>query len=374
MTAAQAINRMADRKSPDLEDCHRFATEAARWEAVQKRDRQADGHFFFAVRTTGVYCKPSCAARLPKRENVVFFGAADSARHAGFRACKRCRPELAEADSPIMQAVTAAARLISTAIQNEDLVPSLDQLAERAGYSPFHFHRLFKKILGLTPKNYVNALRSNRVREELSLGSTVTEAIHGAGYSSSSRFYESAAARLGMAPTTHKKGGEGETIRYSVGVTSLGLILVAATDRGICAIQFGDTEDDLVARLKFRFSKAVLVGEDEAFGATIDQVVRVVEAPQFAHDLPLDVRGTAFQERVWQALQTIPVGQTSTYAEIAAKIGQPKAARAVAQACAANPAAVVVPCHRVVRSNGNLSGYRWGVTRKAELLKREGGR
>jgi AraC family transcriptional regulator, regulatory protein of adaptative response / methylated-DNA-[protein]-cysteine methyltransferase len=374
MTAAQAMRLMEAPDSPETDSRPRFEDEAACWAAVQKRDRRADGHFFFAVRTTGVYCKPSCAARLPKRENVIFFTAPEGARHAGFRACKRCRPDLSEADSPAVQAVTAAARSIEAAVEGEDLVPSLDQLAERAGYSPFHFHRLFKKILGLTPKNYINALRSQRVRQELSLGSTVTEAIHGAGYSSSSRFYETAAARLGMAPTAHRKGGEGETIRYSVGATSLGLILVAATDRGICAIQFGDKAADLVAQFRSRFSKANLVGDDEAFRSTIDQVVRFVEAPQFAHELPLDVRGTAFQERVWQALQTIPVGQTSTYSEIAAKIGQPKAVRAVAQACAANPAAVVVPCHRVVRSNGDLSGYRWGVKRKAELLKREGGR
>jgi AraC family transcriptional regulator of adaptative response/methylated-DNA-[protein]-cysteine methyltransferase len=371
MTNAKTLMLM-DRSDPQNPlDTLCFQSDASRWEAVQVRDRRADGYFFFAVRTTGIYCKPSCSARLPKRENVAFFDAAESARQAGFRACKRCRPEESEVNSPTVQAVTAVARLIEAAVSNEDPIPPLDKLAARAGYSPFHFHRLFKKVLGLTPKHYINAVRSDRLRQELSSSSTVTEAIHGAGYSSSSRFYESAKARLGMAPSTHKKGGAGETIRYSIGATSLGLILVAATDRGICAIQFGEEEGNLVAQLKAQFSKARFIGNDTAFRSTIDRVVQFVEAPRLAHDLPVDVRGTAFQERVWQALQTISAGQTSTYGEIAVLIGQPKAVRAVAQACAANPAAVVIPCHRIVRSDGNLSGYRWGAARKAELLKRE---
>jgi AraC family transcriptional regulator of adaptative response/methylated-DNA-[protein]-cysteine methyltransferase len=326
----------------------------------------------FAVRTTGVYCKPSCAARQPKPENVLFFDTSEEARGAGFRPCKRCRPEERTVTNIQTEAVTAAARLIEAAIEREEAAPSLDNLAERAGYSPFHFHRLFKKVLGLTPKAYANAARSGRLRQELAESATITEAIHGAGYSSSSRFYETAGARLGMTPSTHRKGGVGETIRFAVRKCSLGLILVAATARGICTIQFGDDEDQLIERLKIRFERARFVANDGNFKSMIDQVLRLVESPQLGHDLPLDVQGTAFQERVWQALRNIPAGRTSTYAEIAAAIGEPKAVRAVAQACGANPTAVAIPCHRVVHSNGDPSGYRWGSERKLKLLKREG--
>jgi len=351
-----------------------FADAEARWRAVASRDPRADGAFFFAVRTTGIFCKPSCPSRTPNRVNVTFHERADEARKLGFRACKRCRPDVADEDQLAVQAVGAAARLIAQAVAREEQAPSLARLAEKAGFSPFHFHRMFKRALGVTPKAYAAHLRSQRLQAELRDGATVTEAIHGAGYSSSSRFYETAGARLGMAPRTRRVGASGETIRHMVCATSLGPLLVAATARGVCAIQFGDSAEMLLADLRLRFPKAELIEGDAAFEALVGQVVALVEQPRAGHGLPLDIRGTAFQERVWRALRAIPIGRTASYAEIAEAIGQPSASRGVAQACAANPAAVAVPCHRVVRSDGGLSGYRWGVERKAELLKREGAR
>jgi AraC family transcriptional regulator of adaptative response/methylated-DNA-[protein]-cysteine methyltransferase len=346
--------------------------ETARWHAVETRDAAADGRFVFAVRSTGIYCKPSCAARRAKRENVSFYDTPEAARSDGFRACKRCRPDEAATDSLAAQAVTAAARMIDRALATEEPVPGLEELAARAGFSMYHFHRLFRKTLGVTPKAYASAARAGRMREELAASGSVTEAIYGAGYSSSSRFYETAAGRLGMRPATHRDGGRGETIRYAVSPCSLGLVLVAATPKGVCAIQFGDEGDSLVAGLKARFPQAAISDGDAGFAAMVADVVALVENPGLGHAVPLDVRGTAFQERVWQALRAVPAGRTASYAEIAEAIGQPRAVRGVAQACAANPAAVAIPCHRIVRSDGTLSGYRWGAKRKAELLKREG--
>ncbi len=351
-----------------------FSSDGARWRAVENRDAAADGRFVFAVRSTGIYCKPSCASRRAKRENISFHDTPEAARRLGFRACKRCRPDEAAADSLAAQAVTAAARLIDEAVAAEAPVPGLEQLAARAGFSMYHFHRLFRKTLGVTPKAYASAARAGRMRAELAASGSVTEAIYGAGYSSSSRFYETAAGRLGMRPAAHRHGGKGETIRYALSPCSLGLLLVAATQRGVCAIQFGDDGDSLVAGLKARFPQAAISDGDAGFAATVADVVALVEHPGIEHALPLDVRGTAFQERVWQALRAIPAGRTASYAEIAQAIGQPRAVRGVAQACAANPTAVAIPCHRVVRSDGALSGYRWGAKRKAELLKREGAR
>jgi len=351
-----------------------FVDAEARWRAVVARDPRADGAFFFAVRTTGIFCKPSCPSRTPNRVNVTFHDDADEARRLGFRACKRCRPEVAAEDQLAVQAVGAAARLIDQAVAREEPTPALATLAEKAGFSPFHFHRMFKRALGVTPKAYAANLRSRRMQAELQDGATVTEAIHGAGYSSSSRFYETAGARLGMAPRTRRVGASGETIRHTACATSLGPLLVAATARGICAIQFGDSAETLLADLRQRFPKAELIEGDATFDRLVAEVVALVEQPRAGHGLPLDIRGTAFQERVWRALRAIPVGRTASYAEVAEAIGQPSASRGVAQACAANPVAVAVPCHRVVRSDGALSGYRWGVERKAELLKREGAR
>ena len=344
-----------------------FADDAARWEAVRRRDPAADGAFYYSVATTGVYCRPSCAARLANRGNVGFHDTTADAERAGFRACKRCRPGQASQAERHAEAVAKACRLIETSEET----PSLDALADAAGLSPHHFHRLFKGLTGVTPRAYAVANRAERVRGELARGEPVASAIYGAGYAAPSRFYDEAPARLGMKPAAFRDGGRDARIRFAVGQCSLGAILVAATDKGICAIQLGDDPDALVKTLQDRFPKAELVGNDPDFEALVAAVVGFVEAPQ-ALDLPLDVRGTAFQEKVWAALRQIPLGETASYADIAGAIGAPKAVRAVAQACASNPVALAIPCHRVVRSDGALSGYRWGVERKRVLLTREG--
>lgn len=344
-----------------------FADDADRWQAVLHRDRSADGQFFYAVLTTGVYCRPSCASRRPRPENVRFYDTRAAAERAGYRPCKRCRPD---AQGPLehqAEAITKACRLIETA----ETLPSLDELAMAAGMSRFHFHRIFKEATGVTPKAYAAAHRAKRLREELPRSGTVTEAIYGAGYNSSGRFYAGSAEVLGMAPRNFRSGGDGATIRFALGQCSLGAILVAATDKGVCAIALGDDPEALLRDLQDRFPNAQLIGGDKAFERTVATVVGFVEAPALGLDLPLDVRGTAFQQRVWQALRAIPAGSTASYAEIAKRIGRPKAVRAVAQACAANAIAIAIPCHRVVRHDGAISGYRWGVERKRALLARE---
>ena len=339
----------------------------ARWSAVRRRDRAADGTFVYSVRTTGVYCRPSCAARLPRRENVAFHETCAAAERAGFRPCKRCRPnEPARADRQAA-AVAAACRLIEEAEE----VPSLDTLAQAADMSRFHFHRVFKAVTGVTPKAYAETHRGNRVRAELAARDTVTQAIYGAGFNSGSRFYAASSGLLGMTPTEFRAGGSGNVIRFAVGECSLGAILVAATDKGVCAIEFDDDPERLVRNLQDRFPNARLVGGDEAFEQLVAKVVGFVDAPARGLDLPLDIRGTAFQRRVWDAIRDIPAGSTASYAEIARRIGVPKAVRSVAQACASNAIAVAIPCHRVVRTDGSVSGYRWGVARKRALLARE---
>jgi len=344
-----------------------YDNDDARWAAVQRRDAAADGVFYYSVATTGVYCRPSCGARRASRGNVAFHDSIEAAERAGFRACKRCRPGQPSQAERHAEAVERACRLIETAEE----IPTLDALADAAGLSRHHFHRLFKGLTGVTPKAYAAARRAERLRDELGRGEAVGRALYEAGYNAASRFYADAPARLGMAPKAFREGGRGADIRFAVGQTSLGAILVAATDKGVCAIQFGDDPDALVRGLQDRFPKAMLVGGDADFERLVATVVGYVEAPQ-ALDLPLDVQGTAFQQRVWEALRKIPFGTTATYAEIAAAIGAPRAVRAVAGACAANAVALAIPCHRVVRSDGSLSGYRWGVERKRELLVREG--
>jgi AraC family transcriptional regulator, regulatory protein of adaptative response / methylated-DNA-[protein]-cysteine methyltransferase len=345
----------------------RFVTADERWAAVMRRDVAADGRFYYSVRTTGVYCRPTCAARLARRENVAFHATCAEAEAAGFRPCKRCRPNEAALAERRAAAVAGACRLIEEAEE----APSLDALAKAAGLSRFHFHRVFKAVTGVTPKAYADAHRARRVRDELAQRETVTEAIYGAGFNSSGRFYAAAAGLLGMTPTEFRAGGEGASIRFAVGECSLGSILVAATEKGVCTIHFGDDPDALVRDLQDHFPKAQLIGGDARFEQLVAQVVAFVEAPAQALDLPLDVRGTAFQQRVWQALREIPVGSTATYAAIAERIGEPRAIRAVARACASNKIALAIPCHRVVRTDGALSGYRWGVERKRALLERE---
>jgi AraC family transcriptional regulator of adaptative response/methylated-DNA-[protein]-cysteine methyltransferase len=344
-----------------------FSNDEARWAAVLGRDRRADNVFCYSVRTTGVYCRPSCAARRARRQNVRFHATPEAAERAGFRPCKRCQPHKAALSEERMAAVARACRLIETA----DEAPSLATLAGSAGMSRFHFHRVFKAVTGLTPKGYAAAHRAKRVREELPRTSTVTEAIYGAGFNSSGRFYATSARVLGMTPSRFRAGGAGESIRFAVGDCSLGSILVAATDHGVCAITFGDEPGALVRDLEDRFARARLIGGDADFERLVARVVGFVEAPGLGLDLPLDVRGTAFQQRVWEALCAIPAGATATYTEIARRIGEPKAVRAVARACASNAIAVAIPCHRVVRQDGALSGYRWGVKRKRALLERE---
>ncbi|HEY7296571.1 MAG TPA: bifunctional DNA-binding transcriptional regulator/O6-methylguanine-DNA methyltransferase Ada [Xanthobacteraceae bacterium] len=358
--SARTGSRDNDRHPP-------FSTEEARWQAVEGRDSAADGRFWYSVETTGVYCRPSCAARRPRREHVRFHASPLEAERAGFRPCKRCRPNAASLDEQRVAAVAEACR----AIEQAESLPGLDVLAKSAGMSRFHFHRVFKAYTGLTPKAYADAHRGKRARDELRGPRTITQAIYGSGFNASGRFYETAPDLLGMTPTQYRAGGRGATIRFAVGQCWLGAILVAASERGICAIELGDDPDRLVRGLQDRFPQAQLVGGDPSFERLVARVVGLIEAPANGASLPLDVRGTAFQQRVWQALRKIPPGSTATYAEIALRIGRPKAVRAVAQACAANEIAVAIPCHRVVRTDGSLSGYRWGVARKRALLERE---
>jgi AraC family transcriptional regulator of adaptative response/methylated-DNA-[protein]-cysteine methyltransferase len=342
-------------------------TDDDRYAAVGRRDHGFDGVFFYGVQTTGVYCRPSCAARLALRKNMSFHPTCEAAERAGFRPCKRCRPNEASQQERQAAMVRQACRLIDAAEE----MPSLEDIARQVGVSPFHFHRVFKQVAGVTPKGYADARRAARLQDGLGSSESVTHAIYNAGFNAPSRFYENAAERLGMTPSAYRKGGIDASIRFAVGQCSLGAILVAATGKGVCAIAFGDDPDTLVRDLQDRFPKAELVGGDAEFETLVARVVGFVEAPGHGLDLPLDIRGTAFQQRVWQALRAIPPGTTASYARIAAAIGAPAAVRAVAQACATNNLAVAIPCHRVVRSDGALSGYRWGVERKRALIERE---
>ncbi|GEP03379.1 bifunctional DNA-binding transcriptional regulator/O6-methylguanine-DNA methyltransferase Ada [Methylobacterium oxalidis] len=343
--------------------------EAARWAALARRDAGADGLFVYSVRTTGVYCRPSCRARRARPENVAFHPTCEAAEAAGFRPCRRCRPNEPSRRERRAEIVARACRTIETA----ETVPALADLARSAGLSAFHFHRVFKEVAGVTPAAYADARRAARAASELQRGSSVTEAVYEAGFNAPSRFYASAGARLGMAPRAYRDGGAGAAIRYAATTCYLGAILVAATERGICAILLGDDGEALVADLRARFPKAEIGPGDGDFERVVAEVVGFVEAPGRGLDLPLDIGGTAFQQRVWDALRRIPAGSTASYADIARAIGAPAAVRAVAQACGANGIAVAIPCHRIVRSDGALSGYRFGVERKRRLLAREGG-
>ena len=344
-----------------------FESDESRWTAFASADRSADGAFVTAVRTTKIYCRPSCPARRAKRENVTFYPTCEAAEKAGFRACKRCHPNEVSAESGQAAAVERACRLI----ERSETPPSLDALAASAGFSPHHFHRMFKRITGVTPKGYARARRAEKLAQGLPEARSVTEAAYDAGYNASSRFYAEAPGRLGMSPSAYRRGGKGAAIRFAIAQSALGPTLVAATDKGVCAIMMDDDPQALVRALQDRFGQADLVGDDPRFDALVAAVVGLAQAPGRPAELPLDIRGTAFQERVWAALQAIPAGTTATYKDVAQAIGEPKAVRAVAQACGANPVALAIPCHRVVRSDGSLSGYRWGVARKRALLERE---
>jgi AraC family transcriptional regulator of adaptative response/methylated-DNA-[protein]-cysteine methyltransferase len=350
------------------EDKRRNAvTDEERWAAVVARNSAYDGTFYYSVATTGVYCRPSCPARLANRSNVKFHKTCDDAEAAGFRACKRCKPKALSSHQEQAAKVAEACRLI----ESSEETLKLDDIAEAVGLSPFHFHRIFKSIAGVTPKAYAIAHRQKLVRANLKRGSTVTQAIHDAGYNSSARFYETSKQLLGMTPKAFRAGGLEEEIRFAIGECSLGSILVAQSKKGICAILLGDKPEKLLRDLEDKFPLAHLIGGDLKFEKLVAKVVGFVERPATGLDLPLDIRGTAFQHRVWQALRRIPAGKTASYTDIAQQIGRPKAARAVAQACAANTIAVAIPCHRVVRNDGDLSGYRWGVARKQALLNKE---
>jgi AraC family transcriptional regulator of adaptative response/methylated-DNA-[protein]-cysteine methyltransferase len=346
------------------------ATDVARdprWAAVLGRDAASDGKFFYSVKTTGVFCRPSCAARTPRAENVAFHPSVEAAEKHGFRACKRCRPK----GATLAEEQARRVAKICQHLERTDPTPSLTELAKRAGWSVYHLHRVFQAVTGLTPRAYAAGRRAERLRTKLGQSRTVTEAIYGAGYNSSGRFYEKADDVLGMTPSAFRDGGARAEIRFAIGECSLGAILVAASTRGVCAIFLGDDPAKLAKDLQDRFPRAELVGGDASFERLVAQVVGLIDAPGVGFDLPLDVRGTTFQERVWRVLREIPAGETMTYGEIAQRIGVPKAVRAVAQACAANLLAVAIPCHRVVRSDGDVSGYRWGVERKRDLLRRE---
>ena len=338
-----------------------------RWARVLARDRSADGTFWYSVVTTGVYCRPSCPSRTANPKNVQIHDTLSDAKATGFRPCKRCRPDGSSIDAENVAIVACACRLI----EKSEEEPSLTELAKAVGRSASYFHRNFKSVTGLTPKDYAAEHRASKIREGLVSGGSVTEAIYDAGYNSSGRFYEKSTDMLGMTPTQFRKGGANEEIRFAIGQTSLGAILVASSKKGVAAILLGNDPDALLRQLQDRFMNAKLIGADEKYEALVARVVGFVESPRMGLDLPLDVRGTAFQRRVWQALQEIPVGQTISYAKIAQRIGSPKAVRAVAGACAANNLAVAIPCHRVVRNDGALSGYAWGVERKKALLDRE---
>lgn len=337
------------------------------WHAVIDRDKSYNGRFVFAVRSTGVFCRPSCPARRPRRENVTFFDLPRDAEAAGFRACLRCRP--LDSGSPEEQAklVEQACRIIEASPERL----SLDALGKEVGVSPFHLQRTFKRLMGISPRQYGEAHRSSRLKKGLQGGDSVTGAMYDAGYGSSSRLYESAHDVLGMTPSRYRRGGEGMKIAYTTLQSRLGRLLVAATERGICAVSLGDSDEQLLFELGGEYPGAEIHRDDPGLGTWASAVLEYVDGTQTSADLPLDLAATAFQHRVWEELRTIPYGSTRSYGEIARSIGEPGAARAVAQACASNRVALLIPCHRVVREGGAPGGYRWGIERKRALLRQE---
>lgn len=365
--AGKAESRLNVMMMTTMSETKAGTTEAERWAAIAHRDSSADSKFFYAVKTTGIYCRPTCASRQPKRENVRFFDDGAAAEAAGFRPCKRCSPRSTSPQQQQAEIIAAVCKQIEAA----DTPLSLDTMAQMAGLSAYHFHRVFKDVVGVTPKQYAIAQRARRVRQHLQEDNTVTQAIYNAGFETSSTFYEQSASLLGMTPSQYQQGASGVAIRYTVQPCWLGWVLVAATPKGICAIAFGDTVEVLTTQLRADFPKAQFCEGDRAFEGWVEQVLHLLEAPQQAVDLPLDIQGTAFQQQVWQALRTIAPGTTVSYGDVAKSIGKPQAVRAVANACANNHIAVAIPCHRVVGSDGSLRGYRWGRDRKQALLSKE---
>lgn len=350
-----------------------YSTDSQRWQAIEQRDPAADGIFYYAVRTTGVYCRPSCRSRRPKPENIEYFDDCQAAERNGFRACKRCRPA-DRACPPAPTAIVAACRLLERA----EGPTSLAEIAEQVGLSPYHFHRLFRRIVGVTPKAYAAAQRIKRLqtslqaaRESASDRTTITQALQANGYASSSSCYRHVDEQLGMTPDAYRRAGLGHSVRYAVVPCALGWLAVAATDRGVCMIELGDAPNQLAAEVANRFQGAATLSDDACLRDFTQQVVSLIESPHRPVSLPLDIRGTAFQRQVWEALRAVPAGSTVSYSELAQQVGRPQAIRATASAVAANSLAIVIPCHRAIRSDGGLSGYRWGAHRKQQLLDRE---
>jgi AraC family transcriptional regulator of adaptative response/methylated-DNA-[protein]-cysteine methyltransferase len=341
----------------------------SRWQAVMSHDRTADGQFVYAVASTGIYCRPSCASRRPRRDRVAFFEAPGDAERAGYRPCRRCRPDAAPAADPWIDRIQRACVYLA----NVDGHPSLATLGRRLGGSPYHLQRNFKRLVGVTPREYAEACRLRKVKRELRHGGAVTGAMFDAGYGSSSRFYERAAPKLGMPPSTYRRGGAGMTIHYAIVDSPLGRLLVGATIRGVCAIAMAASDSALETALAREYPAATIAPDEGSLARWTTEILAHLAGTQPRLDLPLDVQATAFEWQVWQTLASIPYGETRTYGEIAAAIGRPRAARAVARACAANPVALAVPCHRVVSATGGTSGYRWGAARKKALLQRERG-
>jgi AraC family transcriptional regulator of adaptative response/methylated-DNA-[protein]-cysteine methyltransferase len=335
-----------------------------KWEQVLARDARQDGRFVFAVRTTGVFCRPSCPSRRPRRDSVEFFTDPREAEHAGYRACLRCKPtQISEQAQHVLRA--------RQLLDNAEGVVTLAQLSKRVGLSPFHLQRLFKRATGLSPREYQSARRMQHVKRELRKGEDVTTALYEAGFSSPSRLYENANQQLGMTPGAYRRGGAGASITFAIAPTPLGRMLVAATGRGLCAVRLGDNAIELERGLREEFHAAELHRSDAAMGPYVEPLLARLNGDNTTIDLPLDVRATAFQKKVWETLRRIPRGETRSYSEVAREIGDPQAVRAVARACASNPVAIAVPCHRVVRSDGDLAGYRWGIGRKKKLLEAE---
>jgi len=366
MTSGQALTMVDARGQMPNQEEQEF-WRASYWDAVAARDRSMDGVFLYAVLSTGVYCRPSCPSRRPKQENVVFFRTRVAAEHAGFRACKRCKPEMVAAPNPNSDLVEKVCRYIDS---HPDEPATLEALSRSIGLSPFHLQRTFKSLTGITPRAYADSRRLQSLKAGLREGHSVTRSLYDAGYGSSSRLYERASSQLGMTPLRYRKQGSGVTIHYTIAKSELGHMLLAGTDKGVCSIQFGDSERTLSEGLRHEFPRADLVRADREMAKSIQAVQQRLRGEE-ANALPLDIRATAFQRLVWEELQAIPYGSTESYSEIARRIGHPKAARAVARACASNPVAVAIPCHRVVRENGDLGGYRWGIKRKERLLSLE---
>ena len=339
------------------------------WQAVLHRDRASNGKFVYAVRSTRIYCRPSCPSRRPNRIQVVFFESGEAAQRAGFRACRRCLPDNTSAADPKTEIVQRACELLDARAEEGGI--SLSALGSALGVSPHHLQRTFRQVVGVTPRQYAEDRRLARFKQHVKAGDGVTTALYNAGYGSSSRLYEKAPQQLGMTPATYRQGGRGILIQYSILACTLGRLLVAGTERGVCAIRLGDSDEELESSLRREFSAAEILRDDAALHAWAEELLQHLEGRQPQLNLPLDIRATAFQMRVWRELQAIPYGSTHSYSEIAAAIGQPSATRAVARACATNPVAVVIPCHRVVREDRSLGGYRWGIERKRRLLEQE---